>query len=83
MENIFKNPTKVGKRSFIATIMMTILLFGVLQLASFDSKIIHLIGKVTLAISLPFLVINPLLGFMYSFFMKINVLESLDQYSHK
>jgi len=70
MKNFFKNPLKVARWSFISTIIIAILLFCVLQLAGLESKLIHLIGKVTIAISLPFLLLNPLLGFIYSFYIK-------------
>ncbi len=70
MKKLFKNPSRMARLSLIATVVMTILLLLVLQLVGTDSKLIHLIGKVTIAISLPFLMLNPLLGFIYSFFIK-------------
>ena len=42
----------------------------VLNLSGFDSTIVHMIGKIIIAISLPFLILNPLFGFIYSFFIK-------------
>jgi len=70
MKKFFRDPSKVALPSFIATICVFILLMSVLQLARFDSVIIHLIGKVAVAIFLVFLLLNPLLGFIYSFFAK-------------
>lgn len=70
MKKYFRNPSKVALASLIATISVSILLLCILGLSGFDSKIIHLIGKVTIAISLPFLILNPVFGFIYSFFIK-------------
>ncbi|MBU7594834.1 hypothetical protein [Metabacillus halosaccharovorans] len=70
MKKFFSKPSKVALLSLIATIVVTILLLGVLSLAGVDSKVVHLIGKVTIGISLPFLILNPLVGLIYSFFIK-------------
>ncbi|WP_235991660.1 hypothetical protein [Metabacillus schmidteae] len=68
--NFIRKPYKVALFSLIATVGVTVLLLFVLSLSGVDTKIIHIIGKVTIAISLPFLILNPLLGFIYSFFIK-------------
>ncbi|WP_026561363.1 hypothetical protein [Bacillus sp. J37] len=70
MKKFFSKPSKVALFSLIATMVVTILLLCVLSLAGVDSKVVHLIGKVTVVISLPFLILNPLAGFIYSFFIK-------------
>ncbi|ENQ3077353.1 hypothetical protein [Bacillus multifaciens] len=70
MKEFFRNPFKVAVTSLIATICVLILLMCVLNLSGFDSTIVHMIGKVVIAISLPFLILNPLFGFIYSFFIK-------------
>ncbi|MCM3442673.1 hypothetical protein [Metabacillus halosaccharovorans] len=70
MKKLFGIPKKVALISLLATICVTIILLYVLSLSGVDSKIVHMLGKVTIAISLPFLVLNPLLGFIYSFFIK-------------
>ena len=70
MKEFFRKPSKVALASFIATIGVAALLMGVLRLAGADSQFVHLIGKATIAISLPFLILNPLFGFIYSFFIK-------------
>ena len=70
MKKFFRTPSKVALTSLIATISVTVLLLCVLSLSGIDSKIVHMIGKVSIAISLPFLILNPLVGFIYSFFVK-------------
>lgn len=70
MKNFFRKPYKVALISLIATIVVTVLLLCVLRLSGFDSRMVHMIGKATIAVSLPFLVLNPLFGFIYSFFIK-------------
>jgi len=70
MKNIFRKPNKVALLSLIATIVVTVLLLCVLRLSGFDSRIVHMIGKAMIAVSLPFLILNPLFGFIYSFFIK-------------
>ncbi|PMC36674.1 hypothetical protein CJ195_14695 [Bacillus sp. UMB0899] len=70
MMNFIRKPYKVALFSLIGTVGVTVLLLFVLSLSGVDTKIIHIIGKVTIAISLPFLILNPLLGFIYSFFIK-------------
>jgi hypothetical protein len=70
MKEFFRKPSKVALISLIATIGISILLICVLKLSGFESKIVHMIGKVTIAISLPFLILNPLFGFIYSFFIQ-------------
>lgn len=70
MKKFFRKPSKVALISLIATIVVTVLLLCVLRLSGVDSRIVHMIGKATIAISLPFLILNPLFGFIYSFFNK-------------
>ncbi|MDR6999101.1 hypothetical protein J2Y67_001548 [Neobacillus niacini] len=70
MKKFFRKTSKVALTSLIATIVVSVLLFCVLRLSGVDSKIVHMIGKVTIAISLPFLILNPLFGFFYSFFIE-------------
>lgn len=70
MKKFFRKPSKVTLISLIATIVVTVLLLCVLRLSGVDSRIVHMIGKATIAISLPFLILNPLFGFVYSFFIK-------------
>jgi hypothetical protein len=70
MKKFFRNPSKVALISFIATIVVTILLICLLNLTGNDSLIIHMIGKVGIAISLPFLILNPIFGLVYSCFIK-------------
>jgi hypothetical protein len=70
MKRFFRNPSKVALSSLIATIGVTVLLMCVLSLSGADSKVVHMIGKVTIVISLPFLILNPIFGFIYSFFIK-------------
>ncbi|WHY79601.1 hypothetical protein QNH20_10860 [Neobacillus sp. WH10] len=70
MKVFFKNALKVSFTSLIATIIVTILLLGLLRLAGFDSKILHMIGKVYIAIALPFLILNPVFGLIYAFYVK-------------
>ncbi|MBZ5753867.1 hypothetical protein [Metabacillus rhizolycopersici] len=70
MKKFFRKPSKVALTSLIATIGVAVLLICVLRLAEVDSKVVHMIGKGTIAISLPFLILNPLFGFIYSFFIK-------------
>lgn len=70
MKKFFRNPPKVAFASLTATVVVVALLIGLLSLAGDDSKIIHTIGKFTFAISLPFLIVNPVFGFIYSFFIK-------------
>lgn len=70
MKKFFREPSKVALTSLIATIGVSVLLLCVLRLSGVDSSIVHMIGKATIAVSLPFLVLNPLFGFIYSFFIK-------------
>ena len=70
MKKFFRKPSKVALTSLIATIGVSVLLMCVLRLSGVDLKIIHMIGKVTIAIALPFLILNPVFGFIYSFFVK-------------
>jgi len=70
MRNLFRKPAKVAIISLISTIVVTVLLLCVLRLSDVDSRIVHMIGKATIAISLPFLILNPIFGFIYSFFIK-------------
>lgn len=70
MKGFFRKPSKVALTSLIATISVAVLLMCVLRLAGADSQVVHLLGKGTIAISLPFLILNPLVGFIYSFFVK-------------
>ena len=70
MKKFFRKPSKVALTSLIATIGVSVLLMCVLRLAGVDSTIVHLSGKGTIAISLPFLILNPVFGFIYSFFIK-------------
>ncbi|WP_078433362.1 hypothetical protein [Metabacillus halosaccharovorans] len=69
MKKFFSKPSKVALFSLIATIVVTILLLCVLSIAGVESNVVHLLGKVTIGISLPFLILNPLTGLIYSFFI--------------
>ena len=70
MKKFFRKPSKVALTSLIATIGVFVLLMCVLRLSGVDLKIVNMLGKVSIAISLPFLMLNPLIGFIYSFFIK-------------
>ncbi|MGJ7911662.1 hypothetical protein [Neobacillus sp. LXY-1] len=70
MKEFLRKPSKVALTSLTATLVVFILLMGVLRLAGVESRFVHMFGKVTIAISLPFLILNPLFGFIYSFYIK-------------
>ncbi|USK70522.1 hypothetical protein [Peribacillus asahii] len=70
MKTFFQNASKVSLTSLIATITVLILLICLLMFGSFDSRVLHLIAKGFIAAALPFLILNPLFGFIYSFFIK-------------
>ncbi|WP_010677628.1 hypothetical protein [Bacillus timonensis] len=70
MKKFFRNPDKVTLTSLIATVIVVALLFVLLNFAVTDSIIIHTIGKIAFAVFLPFLIVNPVFGLIYSFFVK-------------
>lgn len=70
MKTFFKNASKVSLTSLFATIIVSIALICLLMFVNSDANIIQIIAKVFIAISLPFLMLNPLFGFSYSFFIK-------------
>ncbi|NRD77023.1 hypothetical protein HPT25_05875 [Bacillus sp. BRMEA1] len=65
MKEFFRNPSKVALTSLIATVVVSILLVFLITLTD-----IHISGKVIMAVALSFLIVNPVLGFIYSFFIK-------------
>ena len=70
MKKFFRKPSKVALISLIATIVVTVLLLCVLRLSGVDSRIVYMIGKGTITVFFPFLVLNPLFGFICSFYLK-------------
>ncbi len=70
MKRIFPNAMRVSLVSLAATLIVTVVLMVILNLANTNSEIVHFIGKTFIALSLPFLILNPIFGFIYSF--KIN-----------
>lgn len=70
MKTFFKHPFKVSIISLIATIVTVVLLITLLQFSSTDSSVFRSFARVFIAIALPFLIVNPLLGFISSFFVK-------------
>lgn len=70
MKTFFKNASKVSITSLLATIIIILAFVGLLNFASSDVRIIHVVGKVAIPILLVFLMLNPIAGLIYSFFMK-------------
>jgi hypothetical protein len=70
MKIFFKNASKVSFISLLATIIIFLAFVGFLNFASSDVRIIHVLGKVAIPVVLIFLMLNPIVGFIYSFFMK-------------
>lgn len=70
MIKFFRNPSKTAFISLIATLCVLILTVCSFNLSTSDSTIVNLVCKVTIAIFIPFLMLNPLFGFIYSFFIR-------------
>lgn len=70
MKKFLKDPLKISIISLIATIVITVLLITLLQFASVEFSVFRSFARVFIAITLPFLIVNPLFGFIYSFFIK-------------
>ncbi|WP_318617579.1 hypothetical protein [Sporosarcina sp. YIM B06819] len=70
MKTFFKNAPKVSFTSLLATIIIFLAFVGFLNFASSDARIIHVIGKILIPIMLIILMLNPVVGFIYSFYMK-------------
>ncbi|AIF45627.1 hypothetical protein [Virgibacillus sp. SK37] len=70
MRRFFQNAMRVSLTSLAATLVVTVILMVILNLATTNTALIHSIGKTYIALSLPFLILNPIFGFIYSF--KIN-----------
>ncbi|MBP3952801.1 hypothetical protein J7W16_16895 [Bacillus sp. YZJH907-2] len=69
MKGFFRNASKVSRLSLILTIVVTFVLLTLPYLAGYEARFVHVIGRTVYAVGLPFLVLNPLLGFIYSFFI--------------
>ncbi len=70
MKVFFKNASKVSFVSLLATVIIFSAFVGFLNFASADGSIIHMIAKAAIPVVLIFLMLNPIVGFIYSFFMK-------------
>ena len=70
MKTFFKNASKVSITSLLATIIIFLAFVAFLNFVSSDARIIHLVAKVTIPVVLIFLMLNPIIGFIYSFYMK-------------
>ncbi|MCM3567995.1 hypothetical protein [Neobacillus mesonae] len=70
MKSFFRNAFKVSMTSLFVTIGMTILLFGLLQLSGVENRLLYNMIKVYIAIALPVLTLCPIVGFIYSFYIK-------------
>lgn len=66
----FRNPKKVTVYAFISSIVVFFLLFLLLSLQPLKIEAIHVFAKFFIAIALPFLIITPFAGLIYSFFIK-------------
>ncbi|RWR05045.1 hypothetical protein D4N35_016040 [Siminovitchia fortis] len=70
MKKFFKQPSKVALTTLIITITLTILHICIISLIGVDLKIVPKIAFAFMEITTPFLIISPLVGFIYSFFIK-------------
>lgn len=70
MKNFLKNASKVSIISLFATIIIFLAFVGFLNFASSDVRMINMVGKVAIPIMMIFLMLNPIIGFIYSFYMK-------------
>ncbi|GIN19665.1 MAG TPA: hypothetical protein DEO65_16460 [Bacillus bacterium] len=70
MKKFFRDPSKVALTSLILTISMTTLNLGVVFIPEFDSRVILILIRVIVDISLILLMVSPLVGLVYSFFIK-------------
>lgn len=70
MKTFFKNTSKVSITSLLATIIIFLAFVGFLNFVSSDVRIIHVMGKVGIPVVLIILMVNPIIGFIYSFYMK-------------
>ncbi len=70
MKKYFENATKVSLASLLGTIIVLLALWGLLKFAGSDAIVIQKFGKVFMAVALPFLMLNPIFGLIYSFFIK-------------
>ncbi|MFC0471646.1 hypothetical protein ACFFHM_14380 [Halalkalibacter kiskunsagensis] len=70
MKRFFQNTAKVSFASLIATISVSALFLCLITFASYEASAFQLFGKIVIAVSLPFLILNPLFGFIYSFLIK-------------
>jgi hypothetical protein len=72
MKHFFQNPSRVSLTCMISTITVALSLILLLEFGSSHSELVKMFAKVYIAVALPFLIITPLTGFIYSFFMKSN-----------
>ncbi|MFJ7933810.1 hypothetical protein [Sporosarcina sp. NPDC096371] len=70
MKAFFKNASKVSFTSLFTTIIVFLLFVCFLEFVSNDVKIIRMTAKILIPVVLIFLMLNPISGFIYSFFMK-------------
>lgn len=70
MKSFFKNASKVSITSLLATIIIVLAFVVFLNFASSDFRAIQVIGKILIPVVLIFLMLNPIVGFIYSFYMK-------------
>ncbi|MDR7071399.1 hypothetical protein [Fictibacillus barbaricus] len=72
MKSFFQNPSKVSLTCMIATVAVALSLILLFEFGSSHSELVKMFAKIYIAAALPFLIITPLIGFIYSFFIKGN-----------
>ncbi|MYL54981.1 hypothetical protein GLW08_16730 [Pontibacillus yanchengensis] len=71
MKRFFKQPLKVSFWSLIFTfVVLSVLLIDLEFFSNTDSDFVYTASKVYIAIALPVLIVNPLFGLIYSFFVE-------------
>lgn len=69
MKSYIRDAFKVSVTSLITTIIVFLLLIGFVS-SSIQPGVLYTGIKYFIAVALPFLVLNPIFGFFYSFFIK-------------
>lgn len=70
IKHFFRDAKKVSVASLIATIVVFVALQGLFWLPEYDIELLHMFANVFIAVALPFLIVVPVAGFIYSFFIK-------------
>ena len=66
---LLKSPNKMSAISLWSTIIVFSALWLFLSYVDFSNAFVMVFGKYFIMVALPFLLINPLVGFIYTFFM--------------